>query len=662
MSPIMFYELSFFAVLLVSSNIFVEAAIVGVNYGRVGDNLPSPTAVVNLLRSKNVDKVRLFSPDSDALNALRGSGIGVVLGVPNSDVQRMGNDPSFARNWVNTNVVAFGNVQFRYISVGNEIDIPRAAESGSILPAMNNIRDALRAAGRTIPVSTTTFSGLIVDSFPPSKGRFSDGAQNIMRSIVRFLVDNRTPLLVNIYPYFAYTGNPQQIPLDYALFTANRVVAIDNNNGLQYRNLFDAMTDATYAAIEKVGGSSIDIVITESGWPSGQNANIATIPNARTYVNNLISHVSGTNGTPRRPGRSIETYIFALFNENLKSGLPTERHFGLYYPDMSEIFPVTFQAGVVGVNYGRNGNNLPSPTEVVKLLRSRNIDRIRLFSPDSDALNALRGSGIGVVLGVPNPDVQKIGNDPDFARNWINTKVVAFSDVQFRYISVGNEIEIPSDAASNAILPAMKNLNNALKAAGRTIPVSTTIKFSLVRDSFPPSKGRFSDDAQNIMRSIVEFLEANRSPLLVNIYPYISYNDDPQKIALDYALFTADRVVAIDNANGLQYKNLFDAMTDAAYTAIEKVGGSNVDIVIAESGWPSGENGNIATIPNARTYVNNLISHVSGTSGTPKKPGKSIETYIFALFNENMKDGLPTERHFGLYFPDMTEIYPVTFP
>ncbi|KAI3955473.1 hypothetical protein MKW92_006765 [Papaver armeniacum] len=320
---------------------------------------------------------------------------------------------------------------------------------------------------------------------------------------------------------------------------------------------------------------------------------------------------------------------------------------------------ISAEAGNVGVNYGRRGNNLPSPTEVVKLLRSRNVDRVRLFSPDTDALDALRGSGIQVVLGVPNPDVQRIGNDPESARNWVNDNVLAFNDVQFRYISVGNEIEIPSAAESNAILPAMKNLNDALRAAGKTIAVSTTIKFSLVVDSFPPSNGRFSDGSESIMRSIVEFLVANGSPLLVNIYPYFSYNGN-QQIPLDYALFTADQVVATDN--GLQYRNLFDAMTDAAYAAIEKVGGSNVDIVIAESGWPSGENGNIATIPNAQTYVNNLISHVSGTSGTPKKPGKSIETYIFALFNENMKDGLPTERHFGLYFPDMTEIYPVTFP
>ncbi|KAI3955474.1 hypothetical protein MKW92_006766 [Papaver armeniacum] len=317
--------------------------------------------------------------------------------------------------------------------------------------------------------------------------------------------------------------------------------------------------------------------------------------------------------------------------------------------------------GNVGVNYGRRGNNLPSSTSVINLLRSRNVDRIRLFSPDQDVLYALRGSGIGVVLGVPNEHIQSIGNDPNFAGNWIWNNVLSFVDVEFRYISVGNEIVIPSDA-SNHILPAIKNLNNALRAAGKTIPVSTTISFGLVVDSFPPSSGRFADSTQNVMRPIVEFLVATRSPLLVNIYPYFSYNGNQQQIALDYALFTANRVVATNSYNGLQYRNLFDAMTDAVYAAIEKVGGDGVDIVITESGWPLDENGNIATIPNASTYVNNLISHVSGTSGTPKRPGKSIETCIFALFNENMKTRERTEQHFGLYYPDMKEVvFPVTY-
>ncbi|MCL7036066.1 hypothetical protein MKW94_026765 [Papaver nudicaule] len=338
MDPIiLFYRFSFFAVLLISSNIFAEAGNVGVNYGRRGDNLPSPASVISLLRSKNVDKIRLFSPDSDVLNALRGSGIGVLLCVPNPEVERMANDPDFAGDWIYKNVLVYNDVQFRYISVGNEM-----GASDMILPAMRNVNNALRAAGRMISVSTTIKTDLVVDAVPPSKGRFSDSARNIMTPIVQFIVENRSPLLVNIYPYFAYNLDPQNIQLDYALFTANRVVVTDDGNGLQYRNLFDAITDAIYAAIEKVGGGGVDIVIAESGWPSSENGNIATIPNASTYVNSLISHVSGSSGTPKKPGKSMETYIFALFNENLKDGDRTEQHFGLYFPDMTEVYPVTF--------------------------------------------------------------------------------------------------------------------------------------------------------------------------------------------------------------------------------------------------------------------------------------------------------------------------------
>ena len=59
-------------------------------------------------------------------------------------------------------------------------------------------------------------------------------------------------------------------------------------------------------------------------------------------------------------------------------------------------------------------------------------------------------------------------------------------------------------------------------------------------------------------------------------------------------------------------------------------------------------------------YNNKLIAHVNGESGTPKRPGRSIETYVFAIFNENLKPP-GTEQHFGLYYPNMTVVYHVEF-
>jgi hypothetical protein len=100
-----------------------------------------------------------------------------------------------------------------------------------------------------------------------------------------------------VYPYFAYKDS-QGIDLNYALFEPSSTTVSDTN-GLTYTNLFDAMVDAVHAALDKVGGGSVDVVVSESGWPSADGRG-ASVENARTYNQNLISHAG--KGTPRKPG------------------------------------------------------------------------------------------------------------------------------------------------------------------------------------------------------------------------------------------------------------------------------------------------------------------------------------------------------------------------
>lgn len=107
-------------------------------------------------------------------------------------------------------------------------------------------------------------------------------------------------------------------------------------------------------------------------------------------------------------------------------------------------------------------------------------------------------------------------------------------------------------------------------------------------------------------------------------------------------------------------KNWF-VKVDAVHSALSAMGFKDVEIVVAETGWPykgdPTEAG--ATIENAQAYNKNLIAHLKSMAGTPLMPGKVIDTYLFALYDENLKPGKASERAFGLFRPDLTMTYDI---
>lgn len=98
---------------------------------------------------------------------------------------------------------------------------------------------------------------------------------------------------------------------------------------------------------------------------------------------------------------------------------------------------------------------------------------------------------------------------------------------------------------------------------------------------------------------------------------------------------------------------------DAVRSALNAMTFNDVEIVVAETGWPY--KGDVAeagaTIENAKAYNGNLVAHLRSMVGTPLMPGKSIDTYLFALYDEDLKPGKPSERYFGIYNVDLTPIY-----
>lgn len=119
--------------------------------------------------------------------------------------------------------------------------------------------------------------------------------------------------------------------------------------------------------------------------------------------------------------------------------------------------------GKVGVCYGLNGNNLPSPNEVVNLYKQNNFTKMRIFEPNPRVLEALRGSKIELTLGVRNNDIPILAAGEDAAKSWFMTNVQPYvDDINITYITVGNEV-VPGQF-SESILPAMQNLQKVLRS------------------------------------------------------------------------------------------------------------------------------------------------------------------------------------------------------
>ncbi|XP_034704356.1 glucan endo-1,3-beta-glucosidase [Vitis riparia] len=331
-----------FVIFGVSALLFSATAYsIGVNYGTLADNLPPPAQVANFLKTRTtIDQIKIFDSNPDILRAFANTGIGVTVTVGNGDIPAIAKLPA-ARDWVATHILPFyPSTKINYVAVGNEI-MATADKNliGHLVPAMKALHNALLLAKITdIKVSTPHSLGILSISEPPSVGRFRRGYDKVIFApMLEFHRQTKSPFMVNPYPYFGFSPNM----LNYCIFKPNRGVH-DKFTGITYTNMFDAQMDAVYSAMKVLGYGDVEIMVAETGWPSLGDPNQVgvNLENAKTFNGNLLKHISSGKGTPLMPNRRFQTYLFSLFNENLKPGSTAERNFGLFRPDFTPVYDI----------------------------------------------------------------------------------------------------------------------------------------------------------------------------------------------------------------------------------------------------------------------------------------------------------------------------------
>ncbi|KAL6567063.1 hypothetical protein OROMI_015467 [Orobanche minor] len=321
---------------------------VGICYGELGNNLPEPPKSIELIQKLKAKRIKIYGFNPKIIESIKRKDLQISIMLPNQLIPEISTNQTLADEWVKTNVAPFyPESRIRYLLIGNEILSSQPNTTWfQLVPAMRKMRISVKKYGlKKVKIGTPLAMDCLESSYPPSAGTFrSDVREEVIKPLLEFVNRTKSFFFVDVYTYFAWASQPLDINLDYALLEPTNITITDPGTGLKYTNLLDQMLDAVVFAMKRLGYPDIRIFVAETGWPNGGDPDQlgASIYNAATYNRNVVKKFAAKPpvGTPARRGVAIPAMIFALFNENNKTGPGTERHFGQLYPNGSYVYPI----------------------------------------------------------------------------------------------------------------------------------------------------------------------------------------------------------------------------------------------------------------------------------------------------------------------------------
>ncbi|KAL0344973.1 UNVERIFIED_CONTAM: Glucan endo-1,3-beta-glucosidase 5 [Sesamum radiatum] len=304
-------------------------------------------------------------------------------------------------------------------------------------------------------------------------------------------------------------------------------------------------------------------------------------------------------------------------------------------------------------NLGTQTTHLLDPKITVQLMKDNGFEKVKLFESDGTYLEALAGSKLQVMVGVPNYLLSTMATKPEAADEYVANNVTHWrsKDVDIRHVAVGNEPFLKSYGGNftNYTFPALQNIQGALEKAGLGKTVKATIPFNadiFYSPTGSPSGAIFRPDIQDLMVSIVKYMSEHGCPITVNIYPFIALYYDPS-FPIDYGFFDGGVAPLVDGK--YTYTNALDANFDTLVVALEKNGYGSLPIIIGEIGWPSDGNPN-ANASLAQRFYQGLVKRVRADVGTPRR-STAPDIYMFSLIDEDAKSIAPGpfEPHWGIF-------------